>query len=261
MPSLGSGFRTFGIGLPLVVPAATAAAAAAATTATLARLLAVGDGLAVLLGVFLVAFLVGTLASLAGLAGFGGGSGAFTRGGLAVGPPLALATAAALALFVLGGVFGVASVVTNGGGAGRSGLLLALFLDVVLDLFVLVLGRVVIDGDGQRPYGQLVAELGLDTVHAVVGGDQRVVAGQHHHEAVALLHGGQCGALLIEDIERDGGRHRDGDLGGPPADALLLDGAQHMHGGRFDRADQAGAGAMRAGGERGFLQAGTQPLA
>jgi len=63
---------------------------------------------------------------------------------------------------------------------------------------------------------------------------------------VAALDLRQRVALLVEDVERDLGRHMDRDLGIAAALAFLLDRPQDMQRGRFDRPDMAHPLAMGA---------------
>ena len=95
----------------------------------------------------------------------------------------------------------------------------------------------------------------------MVGSDQRVVGLHHDVEVMAFLYLAQLGALLVEDIEGDGGRHIDHDLGRALADAFFFDGAQDMQRRRFHGADDACAGAVRAAFEIRLQQRRTQALA
>ena len=126
-----------------------------------------------------------------------------------------------------------------------------------------LIGDLVVGGARQlraRPLA-VVAAAAAHALDLAIGGMQLVVGLDRHREAVALLDLRQGMALLVEQVERDVGRHADDDLARPPAHAFLLDGAQRMQRRQFERADAAGAGAMRADLGRMLEQGGPQPLA
>src|SRR5262245_59226174 len=106
----------------------------------------------------------------------------------------AAARAAPPAGLLLGGCFG------SGRGCGCGSLLF------IGDVFVLD-DRI---GLADRCARLWHRDLRLAALHAVVGRDQRFIAADHQAQVVTLLELGERGALVVEDVEGDRGRHGDG---------------------------------------------------
>ena len=107
----------------------------------------------------------------------------------------------------------------------------------------------------------LVPATGAYPLDFAIGGVQFVVGLDQHREAITLFDVGQGVALLVEQVERHVGRYADDHLARAAADTFFLDGAQCVQRRRFDRADAAGAGAVRADLGRVLEQGRPQPLA
>ena len=67
-----------------------------------------------------------------------------------------------------------------------------------------------------------------DPLHPEVRRDQAVVALKIDLQLIVFLDAGQHVAFLVEDVERDAGRHPDRDFGRTLAHRLFLDDPQHL---------------------------------
>ena len=137
------------------------------------------------------------------------------------------------------------------------------FLGVLADVLVALLAleaRLHID---DRALGSSLRRRRLDRgpLDGEVGALHAVARLHGDDDAVAALHVGDEGALVVEDVEGDvGGRHG-GERAARVAQELVLERAQHGERHRFDGADDARALAVRALRGGALEHAGAQALA
>ena len=178
-------------------------------------------------------------------------------------PAAAAAASAATAIAVL--AIAARFVMAPRRGLGLVGVValgvVLILVDVVLDSLVgLVLGTV---GDSRAGHGRRDGgrDLGhLDTVDGAFAVRQAVVDLDGDEQAGRRMQARQGVALVVQDVERHGGRGAQDDGAGPLA-GFHLGGAHRQQRGRFRRADTAGAGAVFADVGHAFQQAHAAALA